>query len=45
MELTGTNRLKAYFFREIVLFAFTVWFLDNNPIGNEKSPLARALLL
>jgi len=28
-----------------LLFAFTVWFLDNNPIGNKKSPLARALLL
>jgi len=44
VELTGTNRLKAYFFEKL-LFAFTVWFLDNNPIGNKKSPLARALLL
>ena len=30
MELTGTNRPKAYFFEKL-LFAFTVWFLDNNP--------------
>ena len=45
MELTGTNRPKAYFSRSVLLFAFTVWFLDNNPIGNKKSPLAWALLL
>ena len=37
MELTGTNRLKAYFSGSCLLFAFTVWFLDNNPIGNKKS--------
>ena len=31
MELTGTNRPKAYFFEMFVLFAFTVWFLGSSP--------------
>ena len=30
MELTGTNRPKAYFSR-VVVFAFTVWFLGSSP--------------
>ena len=30
MELTGTNRPKAYFFKSCcVVFAFTVWFLGS----------------
>ena len=32
MELTGTNRPKAYFFKGCcVVFAFTVWFLGSSP--------------